>query len=106
MTRLQEMMAAMQYAGQGLQDRKADYADVPAEVLFARDFVQEQQILQRPIMCRHGYCEPDVMPGQDYAVGAAFDLLYGYFQRASQQLKLPEPPWSPDSEDSGETSGE
>ncbi len=106
MNALSKMMAAQMCASDGLRKRMQDEG-IPPEIRFARDFVQEQQILSRPIACHGencGFIEPDVMPGQDYAVGAAFDLLYGYFQRATQQLNLPEPPAHPDCR--GEETGE
>ena len=76
---------------------------IPPEVLIARDFVNEQQMLLRPIPCHcdgGGFMNPEVLPGQDFAIGAAYDLLYGFFQKASQKLQFPEAPIAPPGEDS------
>lgn len=73
-------------------------SEIPPEVLIARDFVNEQQMLSRPIPCHcdsGGFMFPESLPGQDFAVGAAYDLLYGFFQKASQKLQYPEAPIDP-----------
>ena len=73
-------------------------AAIPPEVLIARDFVNEQQMLNRPMVCHcdgGGFMPIAPMPGQDFAVGAAYDLLYGFFQKASQKLQYPESPIDP-----------
>lgn len=73
-------------------------AAIPPEVLIARDFVNEQQMLNRPMVCHcenGGFMPIEPLPGQEFAVGAAYDLLYGFFQRAAQQLQYPEAPIDP-----------
>lgn len=77
-------------------------AAIPPEVLIARDFVNEQQMLNRPMVCHcenGGFMPIDPLPGQEFAVRAAYDLLYGFFQRAAQQLQYPEAPIDPLDED-------
>lgn len=76
-------------------------AEIPPEVLFARDFVNEHQVLGRPVACHGdncGFLSPDALPGQEFAVGAAYDLLFGYFVRQAQKMRLPSP-FDPDDEE-------
>ena len=85
--------------------RCADTTSIPAEVLFARDFVQDHQVMARPIAFHGedcGYITPDTMPGQDFAVGAAYDLMYGYFMQAQQKLRYPSPLDDPDDDEEDE----
>lgn len=75
-------------------DAKPAVNPIPPEVLFAREFVNEHQVMARPVACHGddcGFIKPDTMPGQDFAVGAAYDLIYGYFMQAAQKMCMPSP---------------
>ncbi len=97
---LQDLMAAnySTLRSQAAQSAMPSAPQIPPEVLFARTFVQDHHCLMRAIACHGdncGFISPDALPGQDFAVGAAYDLLYGYFVAASRKLSYPELPIDP-----------